>query len=63
MIMIKRLFSALLGREAPDFKVKALLPNSSLGWIERKDFKNKYWILMFYPLDLYSYSSYFATNS
>jgi len=41
----------LVTKEAPDFKAKALLPDGSFKDISLKDYRGKYVLLFFYPLD------------
>jgi len=43
--------SVLVTKEAPNFKATAVLPNNTFGEIELKDYKGKYVVLFFYPLD------------
>ena len=43
--------SVLVTKEAPDFKATAVLANNTFGEIELKDYKGKYVVLFFYPLD------------
>lgn len=43
--------SVLVGRQAPDFKAMALMPDKSFQEISLSDYKGKYILLFFYPLD------------
>jgi peroxiredoxin (alkyl hydroperoxide reductase subunit C) len=43
--------SVLVGRPAPDFKAQAVLPDGSFKQISLADYKGKYVVLFFYPLD------------
>jgi tryparedoxin peroxidase (2-Cys peroxiredoxin) len=43
--------SAKLNARAPDFKATALLPNGTFGEIKLDDYKGKWVVLFFYPLD------------
>jgi peroxiredoxin (alkyl hydroperoxide reductase subunit C) len=43
--------SVLVGKEAPDFKVQAVMPDNSFKEISLSDYKGKYVVLFFYPLD------------
>lgn len=43
--------SVLVTKPAPDFKAKALLPDGSFKEVSLSDYKGKYVILFFYPLD------------
>jgi alkyl hydroperoxide reductase subunit AhpC len=43
--------SVLVAREAPDFKAQAVMPNGSFKEISISDFRGKYVVLFFYPLD------------
>lgn len=43
--------SVLVGKEAPDFKVQAVMPDNSFQEISLSDYKGKYVVLFFYPLD------------
>jgi len=43
--------SVLVTKEAPNFKATAVLPNNTFGDIELKDYRGKYVVLYFYPLD------------
>ena len=36
---------------APNFKAKAVMPNGEFQEVQLSDFKGKYVVLMFYPLD------------
>lgn len=38
-------------QQAPDFKADAVMPNGEFKSLSLSDFKNKYLILFFYPLD------------
>ncbi len=43
--------SVLVGKQAPDFKVQAVMPDNSFQEISLSDYKGKYVVLFFYPLD------------
>lgn len=43
--------SVLVTKEAPAFKATAILPDNTFGEIELKDYRGKYVVLFFYPLD------------
>jgi len=43
--------SVLVGRQAPDFKAMALMPDKTFQEISLSDYKGKYILLFFYPLD------------
>ncbi len=43
--------SVLVGKSAPDFKVQAVMPDNSFQEISLSDYKGKYVVLFFYPLD------------
>lgn len=43
--------SVLVAQEAPDFKVQAVMPDNSFQEIALSDYKGKYVVLFFYPLD------------
>ncbi len=43
--------SVLVGKQAPDFKVQAVMPDNSFEEISLADYKGKYVVLFFYPLD------------
>ena len=43
--------SALIGKPAPDFDAQTLMPNGEIKNIKLSDYKGKYTILFFYPLD------------
>jgi alkyl hydroperoxide reductase subunit AhpC len=43
--------SVLVTQQAPDFKAQAVLPDGSFKQISLNDYKGKYVILFFYPLD------------
>lgn len=43
--------SVLVTKEAPNFKATAVLPNNTFGEIDLKDYRGKYVVLFFYPLD------------
>ncbi len=43
--------SVLVTKEAPDFKATAVLPDNTFGEIELKNYRGKYVVLFFYPLD------------
>lgn len=42
---------AYVRKPAPNFKAKALLPNGEFGEVSLLDYKGKYIVLSFYPLD------------
>lgn len=44
----------LVRKAAPQFTAKALI-NGEFKQIKSSDFAGKYWVLFFYPLDLYTY--------
>ncbi|MBB6480932.1 redoxin domain-containing protein [Spirochaeta isovalerica] len=41
----------LVTKEAPDFKATAVMPDNTFQDIELKDYRGKYVVLFFYPLD------------
>lgn len=43
--------SVLVTQPAPDFKAQAVMPNNSFQEISLSDYKGKYVVLFFYPLD------------
>lgn len=43
--------SVLVAKEAPDFKAQAVMPDNSFQEISLSDYKGKYVVLFFYPLD------------
>jgi len=43
--------SVLVTREAPDFKAQAVMPNGSFQEVSLSDYRGKYVVLFFYPLD------------
>ena len=43
--------SVLVTKEAPDFKAQGVMPNGSFKEIALADFRGKYVLLFFYPLD------------
>ncbi|QEN06183.1 peroxiredoxin [Thiospirochaeta perfilievii] len=43
--------SVLVTKQAPNFKAAAVLPDNTFGEIELNDYKGKYVVLFFYPLD------------
>jgi len=43
--------SALVAKPAPDFTAQAVMPDGSFKEIKLSDYKGKYVILFFYPLD------------
>lgn len=43
--------SVLVTKEAPDFTATAVMPDNSFKEIELKDYRGKYVVLFFYPLD------------
>ena len=43
--------SVLVTKEAPDFKAQGVMPNGSFKEISLADFRGKYVLLFFYPLD------------
>jgi len=43
--------SVLVAKEAPDFKAQAVMPDNSFKEIALSDYKGKYVVLFFYPLD------------
>ena len=42
---------ALVTKEAPDFTAQAVLPNNEFGELSLSEFRGKYVVLFFYPLD------------
>ena len=43
--------SVLVQKEAPDFRANAVMPDGSFKEISLKDYRGKYVVLFFYPLD------------
>ncbi len=43
--------SVLVTKEAPDFKAQAVMPDNSFKEISLSDYRGKYVVLFFYPLD------------
>ncbi|MGI6414956.1 MAG: peroxiredoxin [Thermoguttaceae bacterium] len=43
--------SVLVAKEAPDFKAQAVMPNGAFQEISLSDYRGKYVVLFFYPLD------------
>ncbi|MGQ9607051.1 MAG: peroxiredoxin [Thermogutta sp.] len=43
--------SVLVTKEAPDFKAKAVMPDGSFQDVSLSDYRGKYVLLFFYPLD------------
>ncbi len=43
--------SVLVAKEAPDFKAQAVMPNGSFREVSLSDYRGKYVLLFFYPLD------------
>lgn len=43
--------AVLVGREAPDFTAQAVLPDGTFKQVKLSDFRGKYVVLYFYPLD------------
>lgn len=43
--------TVLIQHPAPDFKAQAVMPDGSIRELQLSDFRNKYVILFFYPLD------------
>lgn len=43
--------SVLVGKEAPDFQAKAVMPNGSFQDVSLSQYRGKYVVLFFYPLD------------
>jgi peroxiredoxin (alkyl hydroperoxide reductase subunit C) len=43
--------AVLVGREAPNFSAQAVLPDGSFKQVSLKDWRGKYVVLYFYPLD------------
>ena len=43
--------SALVAKPAPDFTAQAVMPDGSFKEIKLSEYKGKYVILFFYPLD------------
>ena len=43
--------SVLVAKEAPDFKAQAVMPNGAFQEVSLADYRGKYVVLFFYPLD------------
>ncbi len=43
--------SVLVAKEAPDFKAQAVMPNGAFAEVSLSDYRGKYVVLFFYPLD------------
>lgn len=43
--------SVLVAKEAPDFKAQAVMPNGAFEEVSLSDYRGKYVVLFFYPLD------------
>jgi len=43
--------SVLVAKEAPDFKAQAVMPNGAFQEVSLSDYRGKYVVLFFYPLD------------
>ena len=43
--------AVLVGKQAPDFKAQAVMPDGSFKQVSLSDYKGKYVVLFFYPLD------------
>ena len=43
--------STLVTKQAPDFKAQAVMPDNSFKQISLSEYKGKYVVLFFYPLD------------
>jgi peroxiredoxin (alkyl hydroperoxide reductase subunit C) len=43
--------AVLVGKQAPDFKAQAVMPDGSFKELKLSDYKGKYVVLYFYPLD------------
>jgi len=43
--------SVLVQKEAPDFAAQAVMPNGSFEEVKLSDYRDKYVLLFFYPLD------------
>ena len=43
--------SVLVSKEAPDFKAQAVMPSGAFQEVSLSDFRGKYVVLFFYPLD------------
>ncbi|GKT30665.1 peroxiredoxin-1, partial [Aduncisulcus paluster] len=43
--------SELIGKPAPHFECTALMPDFSFKTITNEDYKGKYLVIMFYPMD------------
>ena len=41
----------LVGKEAPDFAAQAVMPDKSFQEVKLSDYRDKYVVLFFYPLD------------
>jgi len=43
--------SVLVTKEAPDFAAQAVMPDNSFQEVKLSDYRGKYVVLFFYPLD------------
>ena len=43
--------SVLVQKEAPDFEAQAVMPDGSFKNVKLSDYRGKYVVLFFYPLD------------
>ena len=43
--------SSLITQLAPEFTAQAIMPDKSFGTVSLKDYRGKYVVLFFYPLD------------
>lgn len=43
--------SVLVTKEAPDFAAQAVMPDGSFQEVKLSDYRGKYVVLFFYPLD------------
>ena len=43
--------AVLVGKQAPDFKAQAVMPDGSIKEVSLSDYKGKNVVLFFYPLD------------
>ena len=43
--------AVLVGKQAPDFSAQAVMPDGSFQEVKLSDYKGKYVVLFFYPLD------------
>ncbi|GAB6933644.1 peroxiredoxin [Calditerricola satsumensis] len=41
----------IVGKPAPDFEMEAVMPNGEFGKVKLSDYKGKWLVLFFYPLD------------